>query len=89
MAWLWSRAFRDESALPARFGRVVRYRDPFPARMHMEYQRLPTDDPTLVRANVMFFDDAGEAVMLIEELESIASAALNRLGGTALTALEA
>jgi hypothetical protein len=42
-----------------------------------------------VRANVMFFDDAGEAVMLIEELESIASAALNRLGGTALTVLEA
>jgi NAD(P)-dependent dehydrogenase (short-subunit alcohol dehydrogenase family) len=89
MAWLWSRAFRDESALPARFGRVVRYRDPFPARMHMEYQRLPSDDPTLVRANVMFFDDAGEAVMLIEELESIASAALNRLGGSALAAIEA
>jgi NAD(P)-dependent dehydrogenase (short-subunit alcohol dehydrogenase family) len=89
MAWLWSRAFRNESALPARFGRVVRYRDPFPARMHMEFQRLPTDDPTLVRANVMFFDDTGEPVMLIEELESVASAALNRLGGTALTAIEA
>jgi hypothetical protein len=83
MAWLWSRAFRDESALPARFGRVARYRDTFPARMHMEYQRVATDDPTVVRANVMFFDDAGEPVMLIEELESIASAALNRLGGSA------
>jgi hypothetical protein len=49
----------------------------------MEYQRVATDDPTVVRANVMFFDDAGEPVMLIEELESIASAALNRLGGSA------
>jgi malonyl CoA-acyl carrier protein transacylase/NAD(P)-dependent dehydrogenase (short-subunit alcohol dehydrogenase family) len=89
MAWLWARAFRDESALPARFGRVVRYREVFPARMHMEYERIATDDPTVVRANVMFFDDAGEPVMLIEELESIASAALNRLGGTARTAVEA
>ncbi len=87
MAWLWARAFRDESALPARFGRVVRYRDVFPARMHMEYERIATDDPAVVRANVMFFDDDGEPVMLIEELESIASAALNRLGGTARTAV--
>ncbi|WP_425259604.1 SDR family NAD(P)-dependent oxidoreductase [Rubrivivax sp. RP6-9] len=88
MAWLWARAFRDESALPARFGRVVRYREVFPARMHMEYERIATDDPAVVRANVMFFDDDGEPVMLIEELESIASAALNRLGGTARTAVE-
>ena len=88
MAWLWARAFRDESALPARFGRVVRYREVFPPRMHMEYERIATDDPTVVRANVMFFDDDGEPVMLIEELESIASAALNRLGGTARTAVE-
>ncbi len=89
MAWLWARSFRDESALPARFGRVVRYRERFPARLHMEYERIATTDPTLVRANVMFFDDAGEPVMLIEELDSIASAALNRLGGTSRTAVDA
>ena len=89
MAWLWARAYRDESALPARFGRVVRFREAFPARLHMEYERIVTDDPTLVRANVMFFDDAGDPVMLVEELESIASAALNRLGGTARAAVEA
>ena len=83
MAWLWSRAYRDESALPARFGRVVRYRERFPERMHMQYTRVATDDPTLVRGNVLFLDDAGEAVMSIEELDSIASAALNRFGGTA------
>jgi NAD(P)-dependent dehydrogenase (short-subunit alcohol dehydrogenase family) len=83
MAWLWSRAYRDESALPARFGRVVRYRERFPERMHMQYTRVPTDDPSLIRGNLVFLDDAGETVMSIEELDSVASAALNRFGGTA------
>lgn len=83
MAWLWSRAFRDEAALPARFGRVVRYRARFPERMHMEYERIETADPSLIRGNVTFFDEQGEPVMAIEELDSIASAALNRFGGTA------
>ena len=83
MAWLWSRAFRDEAALPARFGRVVRYRARFPESMHMEYERVESADPSLIRGNVTFFDEQGEPVMAIEELDSIASAALNRFGGTA------
>ncbi|HEY3521266.1 MAG TPA: SDR family NAD(P)-dependent oxidoreductase [Rhodanobacteraceae bacterium] len=86
MAWLWSRTFRDEAALPARFGRVVRYRAHCPERMHMEYERMETADPSLIRANVTFFDEQGEPVMAIEELDSIASAALNRFGGTASVA---
>jgi acyl transferase domain-containing protein/NAD(P)H-dependent flavin oxidoreductase YrpB (nitropropane dioxygenase family) len=89
MAWLWSRAYRDESALPTRFGRVVRYREQLPERLHMEYQRIEADDPTLIRANVFFFDEEGTPVMAIEELDSVASAALNRLGGTARTAEDA
>ena len=86
MAWLWARSQRDESALPARFGRVVRYRERLPRRLHMEYQRLAADDPALVRGHVTFFDEAGEPVLAVEELDSIASAALNRLGGTARVA---
>ena len=86
MAWLWSRSYRGESALPTRFGRVVRYRDRLPPRLHMEYECTPTTDPTLVRGNVVFFDDAGEPVLMIEELDSVASAALNRLGGTSRSA---
>jgi len=86
MAWLWTRAYRGESALPARFGRVVRYREHLPLRLHMEYECTPTTDPTLVRGNVVFFDDAGEPVLMIEELDSVASAALNRLGGTSRSA---
>ena len=89
MAWLWARAYRDESALPTRFGRVVRYRESFPARLHMEYERVPSTDPTLIRANVVFFDEHGEPVLAIEELDSVASAALNRLGGTAVAAEDA
>jgi NAD(P)-dependent dehydrogenase (short-subunit alcohol dehydrogenase family) len=83
MAWLWSRAFRDEAALPTRFGRVTRYRASCPERMHMEYARTETDDPSLIRGNVTFLDGHGEPVLAIEELDSIASAALNRFGGTA------
>lgn len=83
MAWLWSRAFRDEAALPARFGRVARYRARYPECMHMEYERIETSDPGLIRGNVTFFDERGEPVMAIEELDSIASPALNRFGGTA------
>jgi acyl transferase domain-containing protein/NAD(P)-dependent dehydrogenase (short-subunit alcohol dehydrogenase family)/NAD(P)H-dependent flavin oxidoreductase YrpB (nitropropane dioxygenase family) len=86
MAWLWARAYRGESALPTRFGRVVRYRDHLPPRLHMEYECTPTTDPTLVRGNVVFFDDGGEPVLMIEELDSVASAALNRLGGTSRSA---
>ena len=89
MAWLWARTFRDESALPTRFGRVLRFRDRCPPRMHMEYTRIEVTDPTLIRANVVFYDDAGEAVLSIEELDSVASAALNRLGGTARSAEDA
>ena len=55
----------------------------------MEYERIETSDPTLVRGNVVFFDEAGEPVLAIEELDSVASAALNRLGGTARTAMDA
>lgn len=88
MAWLWARTYRNESALPTRFGRVVRYRDQFPDRMHMEYERVESEDPTLIRGNVTFFDQQGEPVMAIEELDSVASAALNRLGGTARAAVD-
>ncbi|MBS0432150.1 MAG: SDR family NAD(P)-dependent oxidoreductase [Proteobacteria bacterium] len=83
MAWLWSRAFREEAALPARFGRVTRHREQFPTHLHMEYERVETEDPNLIRGNVTFLDDEGNPVMTIEELDSIASAALNRFGGTA------
>lgn len=88
MAWIWSRAYRDETALPARFGRVVRLGDCSDAIVGMEYRRLESGDPHLVRGDVFFFDAQGAPVMVVEELESVASAALNRLGGGAVRAAQ-
>ena len=84
MALLWARSLRGESCLPARFGRIVRLRETLP-RADDDGVRAASRcaDPSLVRANVYFLDAAGQVVLLIEEMECIASAALNRLGGTA------
>ena len=83
MALLWARSLRGESCLPARFGRIARLREQLPPRMTMEFELIPVPDPSVVRANVYFLDASGQVVLLIEEMECIASAALNRLGGTA------
>jgi NAD(P)-dependent dehydrogenase (short-subunit alcohol dehydrogenase family) len=83
MAWLWARAFLGETALPARFGRVVRYADVLPDRLTMDFERIAADDPHLVQANVYFLNSEGRVLLMIEGLESISSAELNRLGGAA------
>jgi NAD(P)-dependent dehydrogenase (short-subunit alcohol dehydrogenase family) len=83
MALLWARSLQDQSCLPTRFGRVARLRESLPSTLRMDFQHVATADPHLVRANVFFLDDADQVVMSIEEMECVASAALNRLGGTA------
>jgi hypothetical protein len=83
MALLWARSLRGESCLPARFGRVALLREQLPQQMTMEFELIPMPDLSVVRANVYFLDASGQVVLLIEEMECIASAALNRLGGTA------
>jgi hypothetical protein len=72
-----------------RFGRVVRHDLTCPEWLNMELIVTPATEPSLVRAEVVFFDDAGQVLMMIDELESVASAALNRLGGGARSAMEA
>ncbi|MEM7155184.1 MAG: SDR family NAD(P)-dependent oxidoreductase [Myxococcota bacterium] len=81
MAIIWSRAFRNETALPSRFGRVVRYRGDVSARTRMVFECLPADGPAQVRANVHFVDDRDRVVLSIEDLHSVSSASLNRLAG--------
>ncbi len=49
----------------------------------MVYSRIDCEDGTLIRGHFAFIDDAGQVLMEIQELDSVASAALNRLGGTA------
>jgi acyl transferase domain-containing protein len=83
MALLWARTFHDGSALPAQFGRVIRYVEQLPERFHMDFQCLP-GEAQQVRANVFFSDDEGRLLLLIEDLHCIVDARLNRLGGTHL-----
>ena len=83
MALLWARTFHDGSALPAQFGRVIRYVEQLPERFHMDFQCLP-GEAQQVRANVFFSDDEGRLLLLIEDLQCIVDARLNRLGGTHL-----
>ncbi|RKX23886.1 MAG: beta-ketoacyl synthase, partial [Candidatus Zixiibacteriota bacterium] len=47
MALLWARVFRNESALPVRFGRVVRYFDILPEKLYMNFNRIITDESHL------------------------------------------
>jgi acyl transferase domain-containing protein/NADP-dependent 3-hydroxy acid dehydrogenase YdfG len=82
MALLWARATRGGSALPAKFGHVLRFAEQLPERFHMDFLCLPADN-NMVKANVYFTDDAGRILLLIEDMECIVDANLNRLGGTA------
>ena len=52
----------------------------------MAFERVPGPDPHFVRANVYFVDESGQVAMLVEGMECVGSAALNRLGGTAARA---
>jgi acyl transferase domain-containing protein/NAD(P)H-dependent flavin oxidoreductase YrpB (nitropropane dioxygenase family)/NAD(P)-dependent dehydrogenase (short-subunit alcohol dehydrogenase family) len=83
MALLWARAFRDQSALPARFGRVIRYAETLPKQLQMGFERIASADDSAVCANVYFSDMDGRVYLLIEGMECVSSSALNRLGGTA------
>ncbi len=83
MAILWSRAFRDETALPARFDRIVRFAETLPEKLVMDFERVESEESHLVRANIYFSDDQDNVMLMIEGMECISSAELNRICGTA------
>jgi acyl transferase domain-containing protein/NAD(P)H-dependent flavin oxidoreductase YrpB (nitropropane dioxygenase family)/NAD(P)-dependent dehydrogenase (short-subunit alcohol dehydrogenase family) len=83
MAILWSRAYRNETALPVSIGRVVRYRQSLPEKLHMIFESISREEPHLVQANIYYYDTDNNMVLLIEELLSASSAALNRIAGIA------
>jgi NAD(P)-dependent dehydrogenase (short-subunit alcohol dehydrogenase family) len=86
MAIVWARTFLDTTPLPSCFGRVVRYRDALPEQLRMLFELMPTPNVATVRANVYWVDEEDRVVMLVEDLEGIATAALNRLAGAAAPA---
>jgi len=81
-ALLWTRSFCGESALPAGYGRVVRYCEDLPETVYMQFEKTADDAFHSVIANVYFSDENNHVVLLIEDMECISSAALNRLGGS-------
>jgi hypothetical protein len=48
----------------------------------MHFERLPSEEPHLVRANVYYTDTDSQVVLTIEEMECVSTAELNRIGGT-------
>ena len=74
MVSLWARAYRHEMTVPVRYGRIVRYRDSLPGRLQMELTRVELPEPGIIRSDVVFFDDQGNPVLTIEELDSAATA---------------
>lgn len=82
MATLWTRAYMEETALPAKFSRIKKYCQDLPEKMTMCFEKLPDDQAHFIHANVYFLDQQNNKVMAVEGLECISSDELNRLGGT-------
>ena len=82
MGVLWARGFKEETALPTRFGRIAKFTDQMPENLTMSFERIEHDDPHSVLANVYFTDANGQVVLLIEAMHCISSASLNRVGGS-------
>ncbi len=82
MAILWARTFLNETPLPAKFSRVIRYREILPEQIFMHFEKVPSEESNMVRANVYFSDSENNVLMIIENMECVSSADLNRLGGT-------
>ncbi|WP_456473651.1 SDR family NAD(P)-dependent oxidoreductase [Desulfolithobacter sp.] len=83
MGLLWARMFRGESALPVRFGRIIRHDDSLPPKLSMEFCRQETEEPNIILADIFFTGKKGNVVLKIEGLTCVSSKELNRLGGTA------
>ncbi len=81
LAWVWSSVHADAVALPNRFGPVRRFAGAGPARKLILRIEPATQPTPQVRAEVLVLDEAGRLVFAVDEMESTASPALNRLRG--------
>jgi acyl transferase domain-containing protein/NAD(P)H-dependent flavin oxidoreductase YrpB (nitropropane dioxygenase family) len=80
LAIVWSRATRQTTALPSRFGRITRFaassREPI-VRAVWRIREEPSVD--IIRYDASFVSSAGAVLLSIEDAESVCSVALNRL----------
>jgi hypothetical protein len=76
---LWARAYRDAATSPVWYGRVVRFQEPMPARLHMEFTLAESPEPGKIRGQVVFSDAAGSPVLAIEDFDSVLGARSDKL----------
>ena len=82
LAWVWARVRQSKSALPSRFGRVVRYGGGDPAaNLKLQFRLRPAPHEHAVVYDALYVDAGGRVRLSVSDGESIASAALNRLAG--------
>jgi NAD(P)-dependent dehydrogenase (short-subunit alcohol dehydrogenase family)/predicted hotdog family 3-hydroxylacyl-ACP dehydratase len=86
LAWIWGRTHRQQSALPSRFGRVLRVPGlPKPkGPLSLRFRIKPADHDQAVRYDAVFVDEAGRVRLAMLDAESTLSAALNRIGSERL-----
>jgi hypothetical protein len=72
---------RSASALPSRFGRVVRYGTEPLGICRMHFRLYPDQSENQVKADVAFVDANNRLRLFMEEMECTSSEALARLGG--------
>jgi acyl transferase domain-containing protein/NAD(P)H-dependent flavin oxidoreductase YrpB (nitropropane dioxygenase family) len=77
MVSLWARAYRDEATVPSWYGRVVRFQDAMPARIHLEFTLSESPQPGTIRGQVVFSDEHGAPVLAIEDFDCSSSARID------------
>jgi predicted hotdog family 3-hydroxylacyl-ACP dehydratase len=82
LAWIWARTYRQQSALPSRFGRVLRVPASAPARgpLTLRFRVKPSSHEQAVNYEAVFVDDQGKVHLAMFDAESTLSSALNRIG---------
>ncbi|MDT0497532.1 SDR family NAD(P)-dependent oxidoreductase [Algiphilus sp. W345] len=82
LAFVWVRKQHSTSALPARFGQLVRYgKAPLPATLKVLFRLRPPPHDLAIAFDAYFIDAAGDLRLAVLDSESTLWAALNRAAG--------
>jgi hypothetical protein len=79
MALIYARIHGDTSALPSRFGRVIRYRPLIPDSSLRIKFRINTFEPTTIIYDALLYGEDGSIYLQLKDMEGSCSKALNRL----------
>ena len=83
LAIVWSRINRGSTALPSRFGSVVRYgKGPVEGPLTLMMRMQPADNDALLHYDAVFVDKAGKVRIHMQDIEGACNEALNRLAAT-------